>query len=90
MPPLSFWDDFWDYMEHGFVACRPRLFAMVKVMNRDGRQGWFIRYAVGPIEELISCIPFPLEFVAFCRDNDHILRICRWDVFVRSSLRKAK
>jgi hypothetical protein len=83
---IDFADDLLDYLEHAFVVSRPNLFAMARPIEFRGKRGWFIRYAIGNLLELVTVLPCPLEFIAFCRDNDGIMRIVNWGWFVKKSL----
>ena len=80
---LNFWKDLMYYLRTGFVVSRPNLFAMARPIERDGKRGWFIQIAVGEIGELITCFPFRLDFVAFCRNNDENMRVIDFDTYVK-------
>ena len=67
---LNFEDDIIDYMRNGFVTVRPHIFGMFKAIIHEGRRGWFVRIAVGDLMELVACLPTPLAFIAFCRNNN--------------------
>ena len=68
-PEVKFEDDFLDYCRNGFVVSRPNCFAMVKVFLYKGIPAWFIRFAVGDLVELITCLPAFLPKIAFCRNG---------------------
>jgi hypothetical protein len=92
IPGVSFVDDLTDYLANGFVVSRPTVFAMAKPIERESKRGWFIRFACGNMAELLTCLPCPLEFVAFFRDKDKVprMRICGWDTFIRIAIMKAR
>lgn len=79
---LNFHNDLFDYLQNGFVISRPNLFVMFKPIVHKGRKGWFVRFAIGNFLELLTLMPCPLEFIAFCRDNDKDLRIIEMKDFV--------
>jgi hypothetical protein len=66
---LDFEDDLVDYMRHGYVVTRPKLFAMVRPILHEGERIWFIRIIVGNLAEAIGCMPCWLPKVAYCRNN---------------------
>lgn len=66
---LCFEDDLIDYMRNGFVVTRPHLFAMTRPIVHEGEQMWFIRIIVGNLAEAIRCMPWWLDKVAYCRNN---------------------
>jgi hypothetical protein len=78
---LNFADDLVYYLRTGYVICRPTIFAMFRPIDRDGKRGWFVQMAVGDIGELMSCVPCPLDFIAFCRNNDDDMRVIDWKYF---------
>jgi hypothetical protein len=80
---LDFGTDLLHYLREGFVVSRPTAFAMGKPIELNGKRGWFIQIAVGNIMELILCLPFRLDFVAFCRNNDDNLRVIDFDKYVK-------
>ena len=85
LPGINFWDDLCDYHVNGFVITRPDLFAMFKPIDRGGVRGWFIRYAYGDLRALVDhwrILP-ELAFVAFCRNNDKIMRLVHTAAFIR-------
>jgi hypothetical protein len=79
-----------DFLINGFVVSRPHLFAMGKPIERDGKRGWFIEYAVGNMLELLTCLPCKLDFIAFCRDEDDNMRVIDFDVFFDRATRKVR
>ena len=66
---LNFEADLQDYLHNGFVCSRPSVFGMVKLIEWKGEPAWFVRMAVGNVVELRSILPFPLETIVFCRNN---------------------
>lgn len=90
---VDFLADLFDYLVNGFVVSRPTVFAMGKLIEKDGKRGWFIRYACGNILELLSLLPCRMDYIYFCRthkDNDRVLRRCSWDAFVRRATVKVR
>lgn len=83
---LNFHNDLFDYLQNGFVISRPNLFVMFKVIVHEGRTGWFIRFGIGNFLEMLSLMPCPLEFIAFCRDNDKDMRIIDTRAFIKTAL----
>lgn len=85
----SFNKDLLHYLKNGFVVSRPWLFAMGNEIERDGKRGWFIQMAVGNIQELITCLPYKLDFLAFRRSGNENMRIVEdVDWFVNKVLAK--
>jgi hypothetical protein len=85
LPGIDFWNDLCDYHINGFVITRPDLFAMFKPIDRDGKRGWFIRYAYGDLRALVDhwrILP-RLEFVSFCRNCDGVMRLVDTKKFIR-------
>ena len=68
-----------DYLHNGVVISRPTCFGMARVVNLaktgEPRLAWFVRYACGNLDELLSTIPAELPEIAFCRRVDGRLRI---------------
>ncbi len=81
---LNFWEDLLYYLQSGFVVSRPSVFAMFRPIDRDGKRGWFVQFACGSLGELVSCMPCPLAFVAFCRNNDSNMRVIEMDSFLKA------
>jgi hypothetical protein len=79
---LNFWDDLLYYLQTGYVICQPTIFAMFRPIERDGKRGWFVQMAVGEIGELLRYVPCPLDFIAFCRNDDDDMRVIEWNYFV--------
>jgi hypothetical protein len=73
---LNFEADLQDYLVTGFVCSRPSVFGMVKLIEWKGEPAWFVRMAVGNVLELRQILPFPLETIVFCRNNQKdVLRV---------------
>ena len=77
MPQASFEEDVAFYLAHGCVISTPTLFGLVRVIEGPRTKGpaWFIRMAVGPLDELISALPFALPEICLCRGKKGDLRI---------------
>jgi hypothetical protein len=73
---LWFIVDVIDYLLHGFVIARPTCFMMMKLIRLgDARKpAWYVRIAVGELEELLDCVPCFLPTMCFCRRDDGRLR----------------
>ncbi len=85
---LNFAEDLVYYLRTGYVISQPTCFAMFRPIERDGKRGWFVQMAVGEIGELLRYVPCPLDFIAFCRNNDDDMRLIKWDAFVKAVGRK--
>jgi hypothetical protein len=81
---VDFMKDLMDYMNHAFVISCPKLFVLARPIDLMGKHGWLIRYARGSLKELRKVLP-PLEFIAFCRNNDKTLRMINWNAFQRKA-----
>jgi hypothetical protein len=66
---MNFEEDLIEYMRNGYVVTRPKLFAMVKVVDYEGERVWYIRIVVGNLLELITTLPFMLPKLLFTRNN---------------------
>lgn len=64
---VTFEQDLKDYLATGMVVSRPDVFAMAKVINFRGEPAWFIRVAVGNLQELLRLLPVYLPWICFCR-----------------------
>ncbi len=80
---LNFAEDLVYYLKTGYVFCSPTCFAMFRPIEREGKRGWFVQMAVGEIGELLRWVPCPLDFIAFCRNNDDNMRVIEWNHFVK-------
>jgi len=78
--------ELWDHLMNGFVISSPRLFMMYRaVVLDDGRQAWLVNSGVGPLKELITFFPFPLECIAWYRckaEESHRLRVYNYARFI--------
>ena len=72
-------EDIGHYMVYGLVLSIPSCFALLKEIEcpKTGQPAWFIRMAVGRIDELLSHLPYQLPRICFCRRNDGVLRSYR-------------
>lgn len=89
-PRCTFEDDLLDYLKNGFVVSRPNLFAMAKVIvhpRNPSVAAWFIRYACGETRYLIDVLPFWLDWIVWCRNDDGRLRIYRTERLVAHAKR---
>ena len=80
MGEVSFANDVGDYLYDGVVISRPDLFGMAKVIDLapEGQKpepAWFVRMAVGNLNELLAALPLPLPKICFCRRNDGRVRV---------------
>lgn len=82
-PRISFEDDFIWYCENGWVHIEPDLFAMFCLINVAPKNAkyielaWFVRYARGEVDRLIDLMPFPLNKILWCRNDEDRLRLYR-------------
>ena len=83
---VDFADELLDYLNHAFVVSRPNLFALARPIELKGERGWFIRYSRGNLLELLTVLPCPMAFIAFCRNGDGIIRKVNWEAFVKKCL----
>jgi hypothetical protein len=76
MGDVSIEEDIAQYLSSGLVLSIPTCFALVKVIEepRTKEPAWFIRMAVGRLDELFYHLPFYLPKICFCRRNDGRLR----------------
>ena len=60
----------------GVVISTPTCFGLAKVIEspKTKQPAWFIRMAVGRLDELLYRLPFCLTEICFCRRNDGRLR----------------
>lgn len=82
---LDFAEDLFEYLRNGYVISTPTAFGLFRPIEWNGKRGWFVRYAIGNLAECITHFPCPLDFIAFCRNNDGVLRICEWESFMRKA-----
>ena len=72
---INFFEDLADYLRHGIVVARPTCFGMAKMVWLEVKEGgpkeraWFVRFAIGNLRELLTCVPCHLDYIAFCRRN---------------------
>lgn len=86
----TFADDFKDYSSTGIVINTPTCFAMLKALEyANGKMAWFVEAAAGKLSEIVSHLPAPMPFVAFCRFNDkhRRMRFYPWNQFVPKLLK---
>lgn len=79
---IPFEQDLTAYLTDGFVVSLPHCFAMGKVVdlapsdtNGEPQPCWFVRIAVGNLQDLMKLLPFELPRIAFCRRNDGKMRV---------------
>jgi hypothetical protein len=69
-----------DYLRNGVVVANPEIFGMAKVIDLAPSLAdppefvWFVRYACGPLAQLLAHLPYELPKIAFCRHQDGKLR----------------
>jgi hypothetical protein len=73
---IPFEEDLADYLRNGIVVSRQTGFGMAKLVMLDGQYTWFVRFAIGDLRELISCLPWTVKWIAFCRRDKEIIH--RW------------
>lgn len=75
IPELTFEDDLLWYFKCGWVYSSPTCFVMgclINIAPEDTnlvQPAWFIRYATGNLIEIMMRLPFELEYIVWCRDN---------------------
>jgi hypothetical protein len=76
MGEASLEEDIAHYIGYGLVLSIPTCFALVKPIEdpKTGEPAWFVRMAVGRLDELVYHLPFALPRICFCRNNDGRLR----------------
>ena len=76
MGEASLEEDIAHYLCHGLVLSIPSCFALIKVVEdpKTKEPAWFIRMAVGRLDELFYHLPGYLPRICFCRRNDGRLR----------------
>ena len=76
-PGVSFEADVAHYLSEGLVLSTPRCFALAKVIEgpRTGKPAWFIRMAVGRLDELLATLPYAFEEICLCRGKKGDLRV---------------
>jgi hypothetical protein len=84
----DFAEDLIYYLRHGFVVSRPTVFAMGRPVEYNGRYGWYLQMCAGNILELLTCLPYKLDFLAFDRDNEGKIRVVDLDWFINKVARK--
>jgi hypothetical protein len=77
LPMVSFEKDVAFYLEHGVVISTPRCFGLARVIEgpRTKEPAWFIRMAVGRLDELLYRLPFTLPEICLCRGKKGDFRI---------------
>jgi len=78
---IDFFEDLADYLRTGVVVARPTCFGMAKLIWLEVKEGrpkeraWFVRYAIGNLRELLTCIPCQLDWIAFCRRGKETMHV---------------
>jgi hypothetical protein len=77
LPDVKFEEDVAFYLAHGCVISRPDCFGMARVIEgpRTKQPAWFVRMSVGPLDVLMSALPYPLPEICLCRGKKGDLRI---------------
>jgi hypothetical protein len=81
MPQVSFEEDVAHYLSEGMVLSTTTCFALARLIEgpRTKKPAWFIRMAVGRVDELLAALarsaPFALEEICLCRGKKGDLRI---------------
>jgi hypothetical protein len=77
MPGVSFEEDVAHYLAYGVVISVPTCFGLAKVIQgpRTKQPAWFVRMAVGRLDELLYRLPFMLPEICLCRGKKGDLRI---------------
>lgn len=70
---IDFFADLANHLRTGVVVVRPSCFFMGKLIwvrprGKDKDEpAWFVTFGAGDLRELLTCLPFHLEWIAFCR-----------------------
>ena len=76
---ICFVIDLIDHLINGFVAVRPDLFWMMKIINVSKTDkpefAWFVRMCHGDLNELLATMPVILPKIVFCRRGDKRVRV---------------
>jgi hypothetical protein len=77
MPQVKFEEDVAFYLSEGVVISTPTCFGLARVIEgpRTKAPAWFVRMAVGPLDELLGELPFNLPEICLCRGKKGDLRI---------------
>jgi hypothetical protein len=77
MPDVAFEEDLAFYLNEGVVISTPTCFGLARVIEgpRTHEPAWFIRMAVGRLDELLYRLPFCLPEICLCRGKKGDLRI---------------
>jgi hypothetical protein len=79
LPQVSFEDDLAHYLAYGVMISTPTCFALLKMIEdlEDPKKGpaWFIRMAVGRLDELLYHLPYHFPRIYWCRGKKGDLRI---------------
>ena len=78
-PRLSFAQDFADYAMRGYVRISPTAMAFARPCHDEEGDYWFIRSAIGPLAEVMGMLPYHLPRIAWCRNDDGVIRIWKTD-----------
>ena len=82
---LNFWQEATLYLNQGYLISTPAIFAMGYWIKLKEEPAFFIRYAVGRLDELVSHLPKGTKWAAFCRNGEDDIR--RYSLDRLSSLR---
>jgi hypothetical protein len=85
MGDASLEEDIAHYLGYGLVLSIPTCFALVKPIEdpKTKEPAWFVRMAVGQLDELVYHLPFYLPKICFCRRNDGRLRTYSMERFMQ-------
>lgn len=90
----SFEDALAWHLRHGVVHSEPDMFLMAYEaawhdgqLQRDGKANtWFVYMAClqnRTMADLFKAVPYPREFVAWCRRGGKTVKVSRWDKLIR-------
>jgi hypothetical protein len=82
------------HMRYGWVHAEPDMFLMAyeaawdgNQIQRDGKANtWFVYMACmvnRSMADLFKVVPYPREFVAWCRRGGRTVKVSRWDKLIR-------
>ena len=92
MGNVCFEEDVAFYLANGVVINMPTCFGLARVIEspKTKEPAWFVRMAVGRLDELLFRLPYPLPEICFCRRNDGRLRVYRVDRLTRFALARGR
>lgn len=85
---MDFCQDFREYAYNGYIRMSPTAMALARPCRDEEGDYWFIRAAVGPLPEVMAMLPGYLPRIAWCRNNDGIIRMYKTDRLFRLAIKQ--